>query len=203
MYRVKIMDVNLAKLFMVEPIHGGSVNGWIQIPPSFTLMIYYVIISVMTAGAVLFVVKKTPLLQALRKSIVIAFFCAGFLYLAFSERTWYSWFTTDCKNYSGYSTEGKEKIFLGPVYDFLHDARQILKDEDYVIYYKDVTTGLMVQYHLLPRRNRAKAKNVIVLYDNKVAYDDRKKIFIRGDTREEVAEILAHFDTGAYILRIK
>ena len=189
---------------MVEPMHGGTVNGWIQIPPSFTIMIYCVIICISTVSAIfLAMIKKTPPLQALRKSIVIAFFCGGFLYLVYSERTWYTWFGEDVNTYAGFSTEAKTRIFLGPLYDFISVAREVLKDNDYVIYSADDATRLMAQYYLLPRRNRANAKNVIVLYDDSTAYDDRTKTFIRGETRIENAELLYRYDFGAYILRIR
>jgi prolipoprotein diacylglyceryltransferase len=120
------MNLNLTDLFMIEPMHGGSVNGWIYIPPSFTIMIYCVIISITTVIAVFFIMKKTSLVQAYRKSIVIAFFCAGFLYLVYSERTWYTWVREDLNTYSGYSTEAKTGIFLGSLYDFIRVTREVL-----------------------------------------------------------------------------
>jgi hypothetical protein len=197
------MDLNLADLFTVEPMHGGTVNGWIHIPSFFTITIYCAITGIMVVSAVFLVVRKTPLLQALRKSIVIAFFSAGFLYLVYSERTWYTWFGQDIETYSGYSTEAKIGIFNGPLYDFIKVAREVLKDDDYIVYSADDATRLMTQYYLLPRRNRANAKNVIVLYDNGVAYDDRTKTFTRDDTRKENAELLFRYDFGAYIVRIR
>jgi len=202
-YLLKTMDLNLTDLFMIEPMHGGTVNGWIQIPSSFVIMIYCVIISTTTVNTVFFVMKKTPLLQSVRKSVVIAFFCAGFLYLVYSERTWYTWFREDINTYSGYSTEAKTGIFLGPLYDFIRVAREVLKDNDYVIYSSDDATRLMAQYYLLPRLNRANAKHIIVLYDNDTAYDDRTKTFIRGYVHRENAELLFRYDFGAYILRVK
>lgn len=197
------MNLNLAELFTVEPMHGASVNGWIRIPSSFTMMVYCVIIGITTACVVLLVMKKNPLLQALRKSIVIAFFCSGFLYMTYSERTWYAWLSEDINTYYGYSTEAKTGIFLGPLYDFIGVARDILKDDDYVIYSSDIATELMTQYYLLPRRNRANAKNIIVLYDNDVAYNDLTKTFIRDDKHMENAKLLFRYDFGAYILRIR
>lgn len=197
------MNLNLADIFMVEPMHGGTVNGWIQIPPSFTLVIYCVIVSITMVSAVFLVTKKIPLLQALKKSTVIAFFCAGFLYLVYSERTWYTWFEKDVNTYGGFSTEVKTRIFLGPLYDFIGVAREVLKNNDYVIYSTDDATRLMAQYYLLPRRNRANATNVVVLYDDNTAYDDRTKTFMRGDTRINNVELLFRYDFGAYILRIR
>jgi hypothetical protein len=197
------MNLNLTDLFMIEPMHGGSVNGWIYIPPSFTIMIYCVIISITTVIAVFFIMKKTSLVQAYRKSIVIAFFCAGFLYLVYSERTWYTWVREDLNTYSGYSTEAKTGIFLGPLYDFIRVAREVLQYNDYVIYSSRGSTRLKTQYYLLPRRNRVNAKYIIVLYDNDTAYDDRTKTFIRGDMHTENAELLFRSAFGAYILRVK
>jgi len=197
------MDLNLADLFTVESMHGGTINGWIQIPLSFTIMIYCVIIGSAVVNAVFLVVKKTPLLQALRKSVVISFFCAGFLYLVYSERTWYAWFSQDIDVYSGYSSEAKTGISVGPLYDFIKVAREVLKDNDYIVYAADDATRLMTQYYLLPRRNRANAKDVIVLYDKDVTYDDSAKTLRRGDTRVENAELLFRYDFGAYIVRIR
>jgi hypothetical protein len=197
------MNLNLTDLFMIEPMHGGSVNGWIYIPPSFTIMIYCVIISITTVIAVFFIMKKTSLVQAYRKSIVIAFFCAGFLYLVYSERTWYTWVREDLNTYSGYSTEAKTGIFLGPLYDFIRVAREVLQYNDYVIYSSRGSTRLKTQYYLLPSRNRVNAKYIIVLYDNDTAYDDRTKTFIRGDMHTENAELLFRSAFGAYILRVK
>jgi len=197
------MNLNLTDLFMIEPMHGGSVNGWIYIPPSFTIMIYCVIISITTVIAVFFIMKKTSLVQAYRKSIVIAFFCSGFLYLVYSERTWYTWVREDLNTYSGYSTEAKTGIFLGPLYDFIRVAREVLQYNDYVIYSSRGATRLKTQYYLLPRRNRVNAKYIIVLYDNDAAYDDRTKTFIRGDMHTENAELLFRSALGAYILRVK
>jgi hypothetical protein len=197
------MNLNLTDLFMIEPMHGGSVNGWIYIPPSFTIMIYCVIISITTVIAVFFIMKKTSLVQAYRKSIVIAFFCAGFLYLVYSERTWYTWVREDLNTYSGYSTEAKTGIFLGSLYDFIRVTREVLQYNDYVIYSSRGATRLKTQYYLLPRRNRVNAKYIIVLYDNDAAYDDRTKTFIRGDMHTENAELLFRSALGAYILRVK
>jgi hypothetical protein len=197
------MNLNLTDLFMIEPMHGGSVNGWIYIPPSFTIMIYCVIISITTVIAVFFIMKKTSLVQAYRKSIVIAFFCSGFLYLVYSERTWYTWVREDLNTYSGYSTEAKTGIFLGPLYDFIRVAREVLQYNDYVIYSSRGSTRLKTQYYLLPSRNRVNAKYIIVLYDNDTAYDDRTKTFIRGDMHTENAELLFRSALGAYILRVK
>ena len=197
------MNLNLTDLFMIEPMHGGSVNGWIYIPPSFTIMIYCVIISITTVIAVFFIMKKTSLVQAYRKSIVIAFFCSGFLYLVYSERTWYTWVREDLNTYSGYSTEAKTGIFLGSLYDFIRVTREVLQYNDYVIYSSRGATRLKTQYYLLPRRNRVNAKYIIVLYDNDAAYDDRTKTFIRGDMHTENAELLFRSALGAYILRVK
>jgi hypothetical protein len=196
------MDLNLTDLCTVEPMHGGSVNGWIQIPSSFTILIYCVIIGITIVSALFFVIKKTPLMQAFKKSIVIAFFCTGFLYLVYSERTWYTWFCEDINTYSGYSTEAKTELFVGPLYKFIRVAREVLHDNDYVIYASDDATRLMAQYYLLPRRNRANAKNIIVLYDD-TSYDERTKTFIRADGHTDNAELLFRYDSGAYILRVK
>jgi hypothetical protein len=200
---LKAMNLNLTDLFMIEPMHAGSVNGWIYIPPSFTLMVYCVIIGITTVMAVFFLMKKSSLLQAYRKSMVIAFFCAGFLYLVYSERTWYTWVRKDLNTYSGYSTEAKIGICLGPLDDFIRVAREVLQYNDYLIYCPHDGTRLITQYYLLPRRNRVNAKYIIVLHDNDAAYDGRTKTFIRGNRHTENAELLFRPAFGAYILRVK
>lgn len=188
---------------MVEPRYGGSVNGWIHIAPLFVIMLYGAIIIITTIGVISFVKKKVPFPQALRKSIIIAFFCSGFLYLVHSESTWYTWFSEDVEKYPLYSTEAKTRVYLGPLYDFVTAANKVLKDNEYTIYSSDGGNSLMLQYYLLPKRNRANAKNIIVTYDNDAAYDEHTKTFIKGDRHIENAELLYRYDSGAYILRVK
>jgi len=197
------MNINLADLLMIEPMHGGSVNGWIYIPWSFTMMIYGVMILLTTAMAVFYLRKKTPLLQAYRKSMVTAFFVAGFLYLVYSERTWYTWVKEDLKTYAGYSTEAKIGIFYGPFYDFIRAAREALQSNDYALYSSQAAARLRIQYYLLPRRNRVNAKYIIVYHPSRATYDDRTQTFIRGDGRTENAELLFRSTAGACILAVK
>jgi hypothetical protein len=74
-------DLNHTDLFRIEPINAGSINGWINIPPVFVILIYCVIILI-TISSVLYLVKKrVPLNQACGKSMFVAFLFAGFLYL--------------------------------------------------------------------------------------------------------------------------
>ncbi len=82
-------------------------------------------------------------------------------------------------------------------------ANKVLKDNEYTIYSSDGGYSLMLQYYLLPKRNRVNAKNIIVTYDNDTAYDEHTKTFIKGDRRIENAELLYRYDSGAYILRVK
>lgn len=197
------MDLNLSDLFMIEPIHGGSVNGWVYIPPSFVIMIYCAAIIITAVSVAYLVKKKNPPLQALKKSIVIAFFCSGFLYLVYSERTWYTWFSHDVETYSGLSIEEKTRIEPGSIYDFAMVAQKVLKDNEYTLYSSSGNVSLIAQYYLLPRRNRANARNILVFDDADAAYDYGTKTFIRGDRRIENAEMLYWYDYNAYILRAR
>jgi hypothetical protein len=198
-----MMDSFLEDLFKVEPMHGGSVNGWIQIPPSFVIVMYFVIVIMTIVSTVYYLRRKITLVEALRKAIPLVFFCAGFLYLVHSERTWYSWFSEDVATYSGYSTDVKTRIFLGPLYDFIMVASTVLNDSDYTIYASDTATSLMAQYYLLPRRNRANTKKIIVLYNDNTAYDELTRTFNMGGKRIENAELIFRYDSGAYILRVR
>jgi hypothetical protein len=198
-----MMDSFIADLLKVEPMHGGSVNGWIQIPPSFVIVMYFVIVIITMVSTAYYLRRKIPLVEALRKAISLAFFCAGFLYLVHSERTWYSWFSEDVPTYSGSSTGEKIRIFLGPLYDFVAVASTVLNDSDYTLYASDTATGLMAQYYLLPRRHRASEKIIIVLYNDNTAYDELTRTFHRGDERIENAELLFRYDPGAYIVRVR
>jgi len=85
-----MMESFITDLLKVEPMHGGSVNGWIHIPPSFVIVMYFVIVIITIVSTVYYLRRKIPLVEALRKVIPLVFFCAGFLYLVHSERTWYS-----------------------------------------------------------------------------------------------------------------
>jgi hypothetical protein len=188
---------------MVEPMHAASVNGWVYIPLPFVIMIYCTVLTIAIVGTAYLVRKKNPLLQALRKSVVIAFFCSGFLYLVYSERTWYKWFSHDIETYSGHSTEEKTTKDFGSLYDFALTAQKVLQDNEYSLYCDNRSSSLIIQYYLLPRRNRANAKNILVFYDTDAAYDDGTKTFIRGDMRIGNAEMLFRYDSGAYILRTR
>ena len=196
------MDLNLTDLFMVEPMTAASVNGWVYIPPLFIIMIYCAVIIITTVSTIYFLKKRNSLVQSLRKSIVIAFFFSGFLYLIYSEGTWYKWFSHDFKTYSGLSTEEKTTLDFGSIYDFAMVAKKVLQDSEYILYSDNRSSSLIVQYYLLPKRNKTEAKNILVFYNNDAAYDDVTKTFIRGDTRIENAEMLFRYDSGAFIVRV-
>ena len=198
-----MMDSFIADLLTIDPMHGGSVNGWIQIPRSFVIVMYSVIVIIMIVSTVYYLRRNKTFLEASGKAALLAFFCAGFLYLVHSERTWYSWFSEDVATYSGYDTDEKTRIFVGPLYDFVTVARAVLNDSDYTMYASDTATRLMAQYYLLPRRYRANAKMIIVLYDENTAYDESTRTFERGDRRIENTELLFRYDPGAYILRVR
>jgi len=194
----------IADLLTVEPMHGASVNGWVDIPLSFIIMTYFTVIFVTTVSFTYFVKKKNTFVQALRKSIVIALFCSGFLYLLYSERTWYKWLSHDVETYSGKSTEEKTFIDFGSIYDFAMAAQNVLKDNEYTLYASNKKSfSLIAEYYLLPRRNRANSKNILVIYDTDAVYDDGAKTFIKGDMRIENAEMILRYDAGAYILRVR
>ncbi len=197
------MHINLSDIFMVEPIQAGTINGWIQLPTSFVIMLYCAIIITATVSVIFFVLKKDPFAKALRKSIIIAFFCSGFLYLINSEKTWYTWLSQDIVTYSGHSVEEKIRLCMGPLYDYAKVAQNVLKERDYSIYSSYGPSSLIAQYYLLPMRKRVNAKDIIVLYDNDTNYDERTNTFSMGDEHIENAELLYRYDSGAYILRIK
>lgn len=187
---------------MTEPMHGGTINGWIMIPGSFVILIYAVtaIATGLTAAYLVFR-KKSHFIPALRKAFVIAFFCAGLLYVAYSERTWYGWFTEDAKTYFGRTSEEKTRMFVGPLFDFIASAKEAIHGADYTLYSSDTATYLMTQYYLLPDRNREKADYVIVLYDRDSYYDAGTKTFMRGDRGMNNVDLLYRYDYGAYILK--
>ena len=193
----------LTDLLTVQPMHGASVNGWVDIPLTFVIMIYFMIIIIATASVAYFVKKKNPFVQALRKSVIIAFFCSGLLYLVYSERTWYEWLRHDVDAYSGKTTEEKTFIDFGSIYDFALAAQKALKDSEYTLYASNKSFSLIAQYYLLPRRNRTNSKNILVFYDTGAVYDGSTKTFIKGDMRIENAEMVFRYDAGAYILRVR
>jgi hypothetical protein len=197
------MNVNLTDLFMIEPMNGASVNGWLLIPPSFTIMIYCAVVTITAMGFLYFVKKKKTPLQALRISIIIAFFCSSFLYLVYSERTWYAWCRHDVETYAGHSTEEKNIIDFGSIYDFATAAQKVLKTGEYTLYSSNRSFSLIAQYYLLPKRDRSDANNILVFYDTAAAYDSNTKTFTRGNTRIENAEMLFYYNPDAYILRVR
>ncbi|HET6515417.1 MAG TPA: hypothetical protein VFG09_09690 [Thermodesulfovibrionales bacterium] len=196
------MEFSIWDIFKTQPMHGGTINGWIMIPGSFVILIYAAaaIAIGLTAGYLVFK-KKSRLMPALGKASVVAFFCTGFLYLVYSERTWYGWFIEDSGIYSGHTTEEKTRMFLGPLFDFIASAKKAIHGEDYTLYCSDTATYLMTQYYLLPERNRGEADYIIVLYDGNSYYDAGTKTFMRGDRRMNNVDLLYRYDFGAYILK--
>jgi hypothetical protein len=184
-------------------MHGASVNGWVDIPLSFVIWIYIMVIIVIAGSCAYFMKRKNPFVQALRKSVVIAFFCSGFLYLIYSERTWYKWVAHDVATYAGKSIAERSILDFGSIYDFAMTAQHVLNDSEYTLYAVNRSFSLIAQYYLLPKRKRSDAKNILVLYDPDAVYDDSTKTFIRGARRIENAEMLFRYDVGAYVLRVR
>jgi hypothetical protein len=195
------MPFDINGILTTEPMHGGTINGWIGIPQPLILMLYVVTVIVIGLGTSFFIKKKSHPVNALKKATVLAFFCAGFLYLIYSERTWYKWLIEDFATYGGHTTEQKTKIFLGPLFDFIATAKATINDSEYTLYSSETATYLMTQYYLLPDRNREKAEYIIVLYDRDAYYDAGSQTFTRGDRKINNAELLYLYDFGAYILK--
>jgi hypothetical protein len=198
----RYMVFSIHDIFVTEPMHGGTINGWIMIPRSFVILIYAVaVIAIgLTAGYLVFK-KKWRLMPALGKASVVAFFCAGFLYLVYSERTWYGWFVEDAGIYSGHTTKEKTRMFVGPLFDFIASAKQVINGAEYTLYSSDTATNLMTQYYLLPDREREKADYIIVLYDKDSYYDASAGTFTRGEGRMNNVDLVYRYDFGAYILK--
>jgi hypothetical protein len=196
------MVFSIHDIFVTEPMHGGTINGWIMIPGAFVMLVYAAAAIAMglTAGYLVFK-KKSRLMPALRRAVVVAFFCAGFLYMVYSERAWYGWFLEDAATYHGLTTEEKTRTFLGPLFDFIASAKQVIDGADYTLYSSDVATGLMTQYYLLPNRERDRADYIIVLYDKNSYYDAGAGTFTRGERRINNVDLLYRYDFGAYILK--
>ncbi len=196
------MEFSIHDILMTEPMHGGTINGWIMIPGSFAILVYAVaVIAIGLTAGYLVLKEKSHLVPALRKAFVIAFFCAGFLYLIYSERTWYGWFIEDTRTYFGRTTEEKTRMFVGPLFDFIASAKEVINGADYTLYSSDIATNLMTQYYLLPNRNREKADYIIVLYDKESYYDAGAKTFIRDDRRVNSVDLLYRYDFGAFVLK--
>jgi hypothetical protein len=173
-----------------------------MIPGSFVILVYAVAALAMALSvAYLLLKKKWRFMPALRRAVVVAFFCAGSLYMVYSERTWYGWFVEDEATYHGLTTEEKTKTFLGPLFDFISSAKQVIDGADYTLYSSDVATGLMTQYYLLPNRERDRADYIIVLYDKNSYYDAVAGTFTRGERRMNNVDLLYRYDFGAYILK--
>jgi hypothetical protein len=196
------MEFSIRDIFMTEPMHGGTINGWIMIPGAFVILVYAVA-ALATALSVAYLLfkKKWRFMPAIRRAVVVAFFCAGFLYMFYSERTWYGWFVEDAATYHGLTTEEKTRTFLGPLFDFIASAKHVIDGADYTLYSSDVATGLMTQYYLLPNRERDRADYIIVLYDRDSRYDAGTGTFTRGERRMNDIDLLYRYDFGAYILK--
>ena len=182
-------------------MNGATINGWIFIPPEFVITIYLSIIIAIVA--VYFISKGFSSRSALPRSIIIAFFCSGFIYLIYSENTWYKWFAHDMKLFWGHSSEEKTMLFVGQFYDFITISKKYLADDNYTVYSSDYYTRLLYQYYVLPKRNRINAKYILVISDNDIYYDINAKYLLKGNNIIANTELIFIYDPRTFILRTK
>jgi len=195
------MELDIQNILSAEPMHGASINGWIQIPAEFVAAMYAVILIAAILTGICAFRKKLSLRAVLTKSVLAAFCFSSLFYLVYSENTWYRWFAKDVHMYWGHTSAEKTRIFGGPFYELLTDAQKYLPD-DYQIYSSEPYTKLLAQYYLLPKRNRPKAKCLFVLYDDAAFFDMNSKTFKYNSTATPYSDLLFFYDPRAFIVKV-
>jgi hypothetical protein len=193
------MDWNFSEIFTPPPIMGVTINS-VSLPPEVRQFLYGLIALLLACGTIYYLVNNLRFHAALRKSVILAFFVAGFFYALHADIGWSTWVIHDSRNLAGMNTDAKLEKLEGGIYDFAQKARTILGTE-YMLFTSDAYLGLRAEYFLLPLRKREQANDIVVLADTLARYDQATRTFTRENIKITDVEPIFVFAQNAYILR--
>jgi hypothetical protein len=193
------MSWDVQHIFMTPPITGVTINH-VLLSPEFRIILFFLIITILTAVTFYFKIKKFSLSYAFKKAVFLAFFSSGLFYAVYADIGWTSWIITDVNKYWGLSTEDKLRRMDDGIYEFSVEAKKILYS-DYQLYSSNNYIETRMQYYLLPFYRREQASYIVVIADNDARFDHLSRIFTRGNkTITNVKPVLV-FSQNAYILK--
>jgi len=198
------MDFSLENIFRRLPIEGPTINN-VLLPIEFAIICYLVIIISTILSTIFFTRKKHKFIEALKKSILVAFFSSGILYAVHADSGWLKWLKDDYKQFSSITTEEKLLRLDGPLYDFSRYLKVLisgnytiispLSREDYPI--------ARTEYFLLPIKNKPDAQFIIVLGETEAVFDDETGTLIKGGTVIKDTALVFKYADDAYLLTKK
>lgn len=201
-------ELALSEFFQVTPIRGTTINGFIG--PLLSLPT--VVILSLSVGAVvipLYLRRGYAPGAAVRGAAVCAFLLTGLVYAVQADHQWLSWLRGDRVLFEGKGFEEKMAVIDGPLYPAATKLKEVLGSSDYALYADNDSNESLpylakkLQYHLLPRRNRAAAPFIVVLFDSTVRYDERTGLFRGKDGKVLSAGTVHTFEEGFYVLRVR
>jgi hypothetical protein len=154
--------------------------------------------------------KKYSLIEAIKKSIVISFFCSGIVYGVVNEFMWNRWFVNDISQFYGKNNDYKQLIVNDDFYMFINQCKLLIGRDNYSIY-PDDTAGnnelhiksARFQYYLLPSRKSTDSKFIVVLSDGNEWFDEAAGSFYTANVVKEKLVLHYRFNPDTYLLRVK
>lgn len=186
-------------MFTAPPIMGVTINN-VPLPSSFRAFVYLFIIVLGVAITVYFLLNGARPGHALKKAALITFFSSGVLYAVQSDYLWSTWLVTDAAAFRGLSTNDKLVRLEGGIVDFAQQVNKTI-DGDYMLFSSQDYLALRLEYFLLPKRKRQEAKYLVVAADQQSNYDQKSRVFTRGELKIGPVEPVLLYARNAYVLK--
>lgn len=197
------MEINAADWIWPETVIQSTVNGWIYFRPEVVLGVYVLAFSLFAAAFAFFKKKKDGAAPASR-SLVLAVIVTALVYAAAYETIWLRWIAADIRSFYGNGLSNRQVVLHGDLWNFITYCKNYIGPASYTIYPDDADhhfDSTSLQYYMLPARNEADAKYLIVLPGNTAFLDEGAKILRAGDrVIRNVTVCFRHGD--AFLLRI-
>lgn len=196
------MEINATDFIWPETIIQSTINGWIYLRPEVIVGVY-VLGLFLFIGTFLVLKKKTAVAPA-RRSLALAFIITALVYAAAYEAIWCRWIAADLTSFYGNGLSNRQVALHGDFWSFISGCKTYVGSAAYSIYPDDSDhhfQSTSLQYHMLPARNKAEGKYLILLPGSDALLDERAHT-LRAGARviRNVTVSLRHGD--AFLLRI-
>lgn len=201
------MGLTFTDWFAPDTIIGNTINGWIYFNPVLVVAIYLTIVTLFLILIYRWRNKKS-LKHAIRMGVVVSFCSVAIIYGLFSEIIWFRWLVTDIKTF--HHLKGEAKLFgvEREIYRFIIECKNQLAGRDYSLlsnpgkediierYFRD-----KMEYYLLPSRKKTNAEYIVVLFDNRVWFDQNTG-HLYGNSKMPKVKLLYMYNSAAYLLKV-
>lgn len=186
---------------MTPPIQGVTINTVAFISPPLRTFLFSLMAIIFLSSTAFFIIRRSGIKSSFRKAVLATFFSVGLVYAIIAEIGWSKWVISDWNNYSSRTTAEKILIMEGPIYEFSANVKNIISDNNYVLYSSLDYPSLRMGYFLLPSRKKEAAEFIVVLADNDAVFDPYTGILTRGDKTIENLQPVFQYTLDAYVLR--